>query len=102
MTLERARSELGPLVEKSVQRVKESQDTQAGENRYGMRTEYSPKTAIYGLVRNHSKDNPYMAKVIVPYERFLETESGSKPYGKGTARFLFTYHKGKWSLVSHD
>ena len=102
MTVDRARAELMPVPAGMVKRNEDQRNTAVASGAYGMRTEYNLKSAVFGLIRNSEPGTPYLVKVLVPYEKYVVSESGSKSYGKDTERFLFAYRKQKWILLSNN
>jgi hypothetical protein len=65
-----------------------------------MRMEYDVPAAVYGLITTGDPEIPYRAKVIVKYEKFLESEKKSGSYGAGSTTFLFALKKNRWVLES--
>jgi cell division protein FtsB len=98
MNVDRVKREVGPLLSIEIQKLKKSSDTPKHGTQFGMRTEYDTKKAVYGLVRNDNPAIPYLARVIVPYEKFLESDKGSRSMSKGSTKFLFAYRKNKWTF----
>jgi hypothetical protein len=96
MNVDRVKREVGPLLLAEIQKLKKSSDTSKRGTQFGMRTEYDTKKAVYGLVRSDNPAVPYLARVIVPFEKFLESDKDSRSMSQGTARFLFAYRKGHW------
>jgi hypothetical protein len=101
MTVERMKKEVKPLLEEAIDRIKQSSETPRKQNQYGMRIEYDLKNAVYGLINDEEGIVPY-AKVIVKYEKFLESENDSRPYGSGSSTFLFAFHNNHWTLQSYE
>lgn len=98
MNPERVKREVGPLVQVQIQKLKKSSDTPKQGSQFGMRTEYDTKNAVYGLVRNDNPATPYFARVIVPFEKFLESEKNSRSISKGSTKLLFAYRKNHWTF----
>ena len=98
MNVERVKQEVGPLLVDAIEKVKKETDTAKKGSQFGMRTEYDPKRAVYGLVRSDNPEVPYFARVIVSYQKFLESSKESKQMSSGTTRFLFAYRKGRWTF----
>ena len=67
-----------------------------------MRVEYDLKNAVYGLVKNDDQSAPYSAKVIVKFEKFLESDEVSRSYGNGSSTFVFAYRNKQWILQSYE
>lgn len=102
MTVDRARAELTPSLSAMIEKLKDERDTATAQGGYGMRTEYYLKSAVFGLIRSSEPGTSYLVKVLVPCEKFVVSESGSKSYGRDTQRFLFAYRKQKWVLLSNN
>lgn len=102
MSVDRARAELAPLLSAMVEKLKDDRDTTNATSGFGMRTEYYLKAAVFGLIRSSEPGTSYLVKVLVPYEKFVVSTTGSKSYGKDTERFLFAYRKQKWVLLSNN
>lgn len=98
MNSERVKREVGPLLQAQIQKLKKTSDTPKQGSQFGMRTEYDTKNAVYGLVRNDNPATPYFARVIVPYEKFLESEKNSRSISKGSTKLLFAYRKNHWTF----
>jgi hypothetical protein len=101
MTVERMKTEIKPLLEETIDYIKKTSETPRKQNQYGMRIEYDLKNAVYGLINDEDGTVPY-AKVIVQYEKFLESEKDSRSYGSGSSTFLFAYHNHRWTLQSYE
>lgn len=103
MTLERMKRELEEPLRRAIATVKQKLETSGGGKgeRFGMRLEYEEKNAVYGLIRQEDDpDSPFLGKVLVPYEKFFESGTQSKSYGRSTTEFVFLYTRGKWILKS--
>ncbi len=87
MSVDRARAELAPLLSAMVEKLKDERDTTNATSGFGMRTEYYLKAAVFGLIRSSEPGTSYLVKVLVPYEKFVVSSTGSKSYGKDTERF---------------
>ena len=97
MTAERMKAEVAPVLEAEIRKIKLASDTPRKGSAYGMRVEYDTKHAVYGL--NQSKDRKtYAARVVVKYEKILESETDSRTYDTGSQEFRFAYKNGKWVL----
>ena len=102
MTVDRMKLEVQPVLQETIHQLKAVTDTPRKGKQFGMRTEYDLKRAVFGLVRSDDPRTPYFAKVVVRYERFLESENESKSYGFGTINFLFAYRNGHWLLETYQ
>jgi hypothetical protein len=102
MSVDRARAELTPLLSAMIKELKDERDTATATGGFGMRTEYYLRSAVYGLIRSTDPGTSYLVKVLVPSEKFVVSQTGSKSYGKDTERFLFAYRKQKWVLLSNN
>ena len=102
MTLEKMKAEVAPLLKEIIAKIKESSETPKRGNRYGMRIEYDLPHAFFGLIRTENRETPYMAKVIVRYEKFLESQEVSRSYGLGSTTFLFEYRANRWLLQDYE
>ena len=100
MTMDRMKAELEPLLKNIIENIKKREETPKKENQYGMRIEYDLKNAVYGL-NNQSGDQPF-AKVIIRYEKFLESGQDSRSYGKGSSSFYFAHQKDRWVFQSYE
>ncbi len=100
MTVERMKKEIKPALDKAIQELKQSVETPRKGTQYGMRVEYDLKKAFYGLIETGDTRVSYQAKVIVTFEKFLESEEESKSYGKGSTMLLFSYRQNRWVLDS--
>jgi hypothetical protein len=58
------------------------------------------QNAVYGL-QNNEGSNP-SAKVIVKFEKFLESGEDSRSYGSGSSTFVFIYQNKQWLLQSYE
>lgn len=96
MTVERMKAELEPLLKDVVQRIKRARETPSKGTHFGLRMQYKLDRAVYGLIRNEDPAVPYSAKVIVPYEKYLESEEVSRSYGDGNTIFYFAYAADRW------
>jgi hypothetical protein len=96
MTLERMKMGVEPVLEEVIRKIKVSSDTPKKGEQYGMRIEYDLKHAVYGLVQSKDRRAPYAARVIVSYQRFLESQKESREYGSGSQEFFFVYRDPKW------
>ena len=99
ITIEQMKQGVEPLLKDVVTNLKKAAETPRKDRQYGMRIDYDLKNAVYGL--HHSGSVP-MAKVIVKYEKFLESGSDSRSYGSGSSTFVFVYHNERWLLQSVD
>ena len=102
MTVEEMKASVKPLVVDFIKKLKAAGETPSKNNQFGMRMEYDIPSAVYGLVRTNDEEAPYSAKVIVKYEKFLETTGNSKSYGTGTTTFYFNYENNHWSLQTFE
>jgi TolA-binding protein len=102
MTVEEMKEGVAPLLKEAIERIKKSSETPKSGNQFGMRMQYDLKHAVYGLVQTGDQTAPYSAKVIVKFEKFLESENSSKSYGNGSSTFLFSYRSGQWVLDSYQ
>jgi hypothetical protein len=102
ITVEEMKTAVKPLVVDFIKKLKAASETPSKNDQFGMRMEYDIPSAVYGLVRTNDEEAPYSAKVIVKYEKFLETTSNSKSYGIGTTTFYFTYENDHWSLQTFE
>jgi hypothetical protein len=100
MTVERMKKEIKPALDKAIQELKKSAETPRSGDQYGMRVEYDLKKAFYGLIETGNERIPYQAKVIVTYEKFLESGTESKSYGKGSTMLMFSCRNNRWELLS--
>lgn len=102
MTVDQMKRDLQPLLIDFIQKLKAAGETPRKGNQYGMRIEYDLTKAVYGLVKNDDADEPFRGKVIVPYKKFLESETDSRFYGDGTTQFFFTFQDRHWSLQTFE
>jgi alanyl-tRNA synthetase len=100
MTVDRMKIEIRPALDKAIQDLKKSAETPRKGNQFGMRVEYNLNKAFYGLIETGNERVPYQAKVIVTFEKFLESGSESKSYGKGSTMLMFAYRNNHWELIS--
>ena len=100
MTVDRMKIEIRPALDKAIQDLKKSAETPRKGNQFGMRVEYDLKKAFYGLIETGNERVPYQAKVIVTFEKFLESTTESKSYGKGSTMLMFAYRNNHWELLS--
>jgi hypothetical protein len=100
MTVDRMKIEIKPALDKAIQDLKKSAETPRKGNQFGMRVEYDLKKAFYGLIETGNQRVPYQAKVIVTFEKFLESGTESKSYGKGSTMLMFAYRNNHWELIS--
>lgn len=96
MTVERMKMGVEPLLEEIVRKIKASSDTPKKGDQYGMRIEFDLKHAVYGLVQSKDSKSPYAARVIVGYEKFLESQKESRSMSSGSEQFYFVYRDPKW------
>lgn len=96
MSVSRMKREVEPLLTKMIDQFKAETDTESKGNQFGMRVEYDLKHAVYGLSRTQNEAAPYLAKVIVPYQKFVSSSKESRSYGTATREFVFLNTKGKW------
>ncbi len=102
MTVEKMKVELQPSLLDIINRIKNAAETPKDGTQFGLRQEYNLKKAVYGLVRTGDAATPYQAKVIVPYEKFLESDSVSRSYGTGSTTFIFVHRRGQWLLQTYE
>lgn len=100
MTVDRMKIEIRPALDKAIQDIKKSAETPRKGNQFGMRVEYNLQKAFYGLIETGNTWTPYHAKIIVTFEKFLESGTESKSYGKGSTMFMFAYRNNRWELLS--
>ena len=101
ITVERVKKEVAPVLKEAIERIKKNAETAKTGGQFGMRIEYDLKNAVYGLVMGDSGDPPY-AKVIVGYEKFLESNNSSRSYGNGSTTFVFAFRNNEWILQSYQ
>jgi regulator of replication initiation timing len=102
MTVQQMIKEVAPILKDTIQKIKiESESTKNGKQ-FGMRVEYDLKNAVYGLVKTEDESAPYSAKVIVKFEKFLESGEVSRSYGNGSSTFVFAYRNKQWILQSYE
>jgi len=102
ITIEMMKKEVAPALKDAIDRIKQESETPKSGNQFGMRMEYDLKHAVYGLVQNQDETAAYSAKVIVKFEKFLESGHTSKSYGNGSTTFSFSYRGGQWVLDSYQ
>lgn len=102
MTVEKMKLEIEPSLLDLINRIKSAAETPKKGIQFGMRQEYNLKKAVYGLVRTDDPVTPYQAKVIVPYEKYLESDSVSRSYGAGSTTFIFVNRGGQWFLQTYE
>ena len=100
MTVDRMKKEIRPALDKAILDLKKSAETPRKGDHFGMRVEYNLQKAFYGLIETGNTWTPYHAKVIVTFEKFLESETESKSYGKGSTMLMFAYRNNHWELLS--
>jgi chromosome segregation ATPase len=101
ITIEQVKTEVGPVLAEVVDKLKKTAETPRTGNQYGMRIEYDLKNAVYGLMNTQEGLKP-AAKVIVKYERFLESAGDSRSYGSGSTIFVFANQEDRWVLQSYE
>ena len=102
MTLDEMKRQVAPALKDTIDRIKKASETPRSGDQFGMRMEFDVKHAVYGLVQTEDATAPYSAKVIVKFEKFLESGSSSKSYGSGSSTFIFSYRAGQWVLDSYQ
>jgi regulator of replication initiation timing len=102
MSLEEMKKEVAPILKETIDKIKKANETPKNGDQYGMRMEYDFNHAVYGLAQTEDEAAPYSAKVIVKFEKFLESNQSSKSYGNGSNTFLFSYRNGQWVLDSYQ
>lgn len=100
MTMEQMKAEVEPVLKEAIIRIKKTAETPRKDKQYGMRIEYDLANAVYGLQNNEGY--PPSAKVIVKYEKFLESDKDSRSYGAGSSTFVFAYQNKQWILQSYE
>jgi regulator of replication initiation timing len=100
MTVDRMKIEIKPALDKAIVDLKKSAETPRKGDQFGMRVEYDLKKAFYGLIETGNEKVPYQAKVIIQFEKFLESGKESKSYGKGSTMLMFAYRNNRWELLS--
>lgn len=98
MNIERVKREVAPVLQEVIHKLKKETDTPKQGSQFGMRTEYDTKRAVYGLIRSENPGIPYFARVIVSYQKYLESDRETRAISNGTTRFLFAYRKGRWTF----
>ncbi len=98
MNIERVKREVAPVLQEVIHKLKKETDTPKQGSQFGMRTEYDTKRAVYGLIRSENPAIPYLARVIVSYQKYLESVKETRAISNGTTRFLFAYRKGRWTF----
>jgi hypothetical protein len=101
VTIEQVKTEVAPVLEDVIDKIKKTADTPRRDRQYGMRIEYDLKNAVYGLMNTQLGSEP-AAKVIVKYERFLESAEDSRAYGTGNSTFVFARQDDRWVLQSYE
>jgi hypothetical protein len=101
MTVERMKKGVEPLLKDVIDKLKQTAETPRKEKQYGMRIEYDLKNAVYGLMHT-GEGYPPSAKVIVQYEKFLESGEDSRSIGLGNSTFIFAYQEKRWVLQSYE
>src|SRR4029079_6318369 len=96
LTVDRMKKEIKPALDKASQDLKKSAETPRKGDHFGMRVEYNLQKAFYGLIETGNAWTPYHAKVIVTFEKFLESGNESKSYGKGSTMLMFAYRNNHW------
>lgn len=102
MTVERLKQQVASALKEAIRKSKKQWETPKRGTQFGMRMEYDVPAAIYGLITTGDPEIPYRAKVIVKYEKFLESEKKSDSYGSGSTTFLFALRKNRWVLESQQ
>jgi regulator of replication initiation timing len=102
MTVEQMKKEIAPILKDAIEKIKLSSESPRNGKQFGMRVEYDLKNAVYGLVKNEDESAPYSAKVIVKFEKFLESNNVSRSYGNGSSTFVFAYRNKQWILQSYE
>jgi septal ring factor EnvC (AmiA/AmiB activator) len=100
MTMQQMKVEVEPVLKEAIIRIKKTAETPRKDKQYGMRIEYDLANAVYGLQNNEGY--PPSAKVIVKYEKFLESDKDSRSYGTGSSTFIFAYQNKQWILQSYE
>jgi hypothetical protein len=100
MTMDQMKAEVEPVLKEVIVRIKKTAETPRKDKQYGMRIEYDLENAVYGLQNNEGF--PPSAKVIVKYEKFLESDKDSRSYGTGSSTFVFAYHNKQWILQNYE
>ena len=101
ITIEQVKTEVGPLLAEVIDKIKKTAETPSRDKQYGMRIEYDLKNAVYGLMNTQQGSEP-AAKVIVKYEKFLESAEDSRAYGTGNSIFVFAHQNDRWVLQSYE
>lgn len=102
MTLEKLKQQVAPALKEAILKTKKQSETPKRGTQFGMRLDYDVPAAIYGLITTGDPAIPYRAKVIVKYEKYLESEKKSDSYGSGSTTFLFALKKNRWVLESQQ
>jgi len=100
-TIEQVKKEVGPLLAEVIDKIKKTAETPRKDKQYGMRIEYDLKNAVYGLMNTQQGSEP-AAKVIVRFEKFLESSNDSRAYGTGNSIFVFAHQNDRWVLQSYE
>jgi hypothetical protein len=98
MTLDRLKQQIAPALKEAILKMKKVSETPKKGRQFGMRMQYDTPAAVYGLITTGDSEVPYRAKVIVKYEKFLESEKKSDSYGSGSTTFFFALKKNRWVL----
>jgi hypothetical protein len=98
MTVEKLKQQIAPFLKEAIVKMKKVSETPKKGKQFGMRMEYDTPAAVYGLITTGDPEIPYRAKIIVKYEKFLESEKKSASYGSGSTTFLFALKKNRWVL----
>lgn len=102
MTLEKLKQQVGPALKEAILKTKKQSETPKRGTQFGMRLVYDVPAAVYGLITTGDPEIPYRAKVIVKYEKYLESEKKSDSYGSGSTTFVFALRKHRWVLESQQ
>ncbi|HSE40956.1 MAG TPA: hypothetical protein VLH08_09350 [Acidobacteriota bacterium] len=102
MTVDVMKREIRPALDEAIRDIKKKTETPRKGSQFGMRVEYDFQKAFYGLIDTGDESVPYKAKIIIQFEKFLESEKESKSYGKGSTTLMFSYRKRKWALDSAE
>lgn len=102
MTVEQMKREVAPVLKEAIEQIKQNSESPKNERQFGMTVQYDLKNAVYGLVKNGDESAPYHAKVLVKFEKFLESGNVSRSYGNGSSTFVFAYRNKQWILQSYE
>jgi TolA-binding protein len=102
MTVQILKQQIAPALKEAISKSKKQLETPKRGSQFGMRMEYDLPAAVYGLITTGDPEIPYRAKVIVKFEKFLESEKKSDSYGSGSTTFLFALRKNRWVLESQQ